>query len=327
MAAGKGILVISLDFELYWGVRDLYSKQDYVKRWGGEREWIPRILELFRQGGVHATWATVGLLFFKNKAELLSGLPEVKPTYSDSSLSPYGDMEGSEVGEGEDDDPYHYALSLIEQIRATEGQRIASHTFSHFYCLEKGQSKPQFYSDLKAAVSAAGRREITLESLVLPRNQVCAEYLDGLAPLGFRSYRGNPQHRLYSSGYSAGDSPLRRVFRLADSYVNLTGHHTYPIQSVVPQAPVNLPASFFLRSAPQALGSLEPLRLKRILDGMTYAAKRGQVYHLWLHPYNAAGAADFRTLERVVAHYIHLAERYEMTSMNMEELSDLVLEA
>lgn len=325
MAPGKGILVISLDFELYWGVRDLYSKQDYAMKWGGEREQIPRILDLFRQGGIHATWATVGLLFFKNKTEMLNGLPEDEPSYSDSCLSPYVDIRGDEVGEGEDDDPYHYAISLIEQIHATFGQRIASHTFSHFYCLEKGQSKSQFYSDLKAAVAAARKRGIPLESLVLPRNQVCAEYLDGLASLGFMSYRGNPKHRLYSSGYSAEDSLLRRVFRLADSYLNLTGHHTYTLQSVVPRTPLNLPASFFLRSAPQALRPMEPLRLKRILDGMTYAAKRGQVYHLWLHPYNAAGAADFRALERVVDHYGRLAERYGMTSLNMEELGDLVL--
>lgn len=325
METKRGILVVSLDFELYWGVRDLCSIDEYAEKWGGERERIAEILDLFRDRGIHATWATVGLLFFAGKEEMLQGLPALKPAYSDPRLSPYGHIAGGGVGQGEDDDPHHFALSLIERIRSTPGQRIGSHTFSHYYSLEKGQTEWQFYSDLQAAADVAAKRGIPLESLVLPRNQIRRKYVGRLAELGIKTYRGNPQHRLYRDGYSVSDPPLKRALRLADSYFNLTGHHTYPAESLAPKAPLSLPASFFFRSPPRWLGWLEPLRLYRMRRSMTHAAKHGQVYHLWFHPYNAAEEAGMRALKRLANHFRRLAERYGMISLNMEELAEAVL--
>lgn len=63
----RGKLVISLDFELHWGGAEkwnLKEKEDYFK---ATRELIPDILKLFRDSSVHATWATVGFLFAKDK--------------------------------------------------------------------------------------------------------------------------------------------------------------------------------------------------------------------------------------------------------------------
>ena len=325
MVGKAGILVISLDFELYWGVRDLYTKAEYGSKWLQEREWIPPMLKMFKDAGIHATWATVGMLFFANQRELLEGIPELRPNYMDSRLSPYAEIEAGTVGEGEIEDPASFAPSLIEQIRQTPGQAIGSHTFSHYYCSEKGQTAEEFYSDLQAAVAIAQKRGISLQSLVLPRNQLRRQYLHRLPELGFITYRGNPRHSLYREGYSASDPWFRRVLRLADSYVNLTGHHTYSVDSISPRLPIDLPASFFFRTPPVTLKRLEPLRLKRIKDGMTYAARQGQVYHLWLHPYNAADEDLFRSLENVIHHYRHLAERYGMISLNMEELGERVL--
>ncbi|WP_059049266.1 polysaccharide deacetylase family protein [Paenibacillus senegalimassiliensis] len=320
----KGTLVISLDFELYWGLRDLYSMDEYQAKWLRERETIPHILDLFRQAGVHATWATVGLLFFEHHAELLAGLPALRPTYKDCRLSPYEDLDERFTGLGEQEAPHSYAPSLIKQICATPGQAVGSHTFSHYYCREPGQTKEQFYSDLQAAQQVAGQRGIALRSLVLPRNQWQSSYMDGLGELGFLSYRGNPDHPLYKQGYSTSDSPWRRVLRLADSYCNLTGHHTYDFETLDSTVPVNLPASFFFRTPPGLLRSLEPLRLRRIKQSMTHAARRGEVYHLWLHPYNAVGSG-LKSLEALMVHYSRLSAKYGMTSLNMEELADLVL--
>ncbi|MNN13257.1 hypothetical protein D3C81_1262840 [compost metagenome] len=105
MAEEAGILVVSLDFELYWGVRDLYTKAEYGTKWLRERERISDVLELFRESGVHATWATVGMLFFADRHELLAGLPALRPSYADNRLSPYGEIEAGSVGEGEAEDP------------------------------------------------------------------------------------------------------------------------------------------------------------------------------------------------------------------------------
>ncbi|WP_018751662.1 polysaccharide deacetylase family protein [Paenibacillus sanguinis] len=321
----KGTLVISLDFELYWGLRDLYSLEEYQAKWLRERETIPRILDLFRQAGVHATWATVGLLFFNNYAELSTSLPRLRPTYTDHRLSPYEDMDERFIGEGEQAAPYSYAASLIRQICATPGQAIGSHTFSHYYCREPGQTTEQFYSDLRAAQQAAWQQGITLRSLVLPRNQWQPSYMDELGEYGFLSYRGNPEHPLYQQGYSTSDSLWHRALRLADSYFNLTGHHTYNFENLDATIPVNLPASFFFRTPPGLLRWLEPLRLRRIKQSMIHAAQQGEVYHLWLHPYNAVGSG-LKSLEALMRHYSQLSAQYGMTSLNMEELADLILE-
>jgi hypothetical protein len=66
-----------------------------------------------------------------------------RPRYRDSRLDPY---DGA-VGEGEADDPLHFAPSLIGRIRATRRQEISTHTFSHYYCLEPGQDRQAFRAD------------------------------------------------------------------------------------------------------------------------------------------------------------------------------------
>src|SRR4051794_24900749 len=53
---GHGRLVVSLDFELYWGVRDQRSIADYRANLLGVRDVVPRLLELFERHGIRVTW-------------------------------------------------------------------------------------------------------------------------------------------------------------------------------------------------------------------------------------------------------------------------------
>ena len=66
MTKPNSIFTISLDFELYWGVRDKRSVGAYKDHLLGVQRAVPELLGLFEKNGVHATWATVGFLFFKN---------------------------------------------------------------------------------------------------------------------------------------------------------------------------------------------------------------------------------------------------------------------
>jgi hypothetical protein len=67
---GYGAFVISLDFELHWGVRD-HEPPDgpYHANLLGARKAIPRLLELFEHYGISATWAIVGFLFAESREE------------------------------------------------------------------------------------------------------------------------------------------------------------------------------------------------------------------------------------------------------------------
>src|SRR5262249_44549153 len=142
----RGSFVISLDFELYWGVRDGVTLDAYRERLLGEREVIPKMLDLFSEFGVHATWATVGFLFARDRSHIEECMPAALPAYDDPSLSPYEHL--GTIGRDERDDPFHYASGLLERIATSPGQEIGTHTFSHYYCLEPGQTAAQFEADL-----------------------------------------------------------------------------------------------------------------------------------------------------------------------------------
>ena len=68
---GYPFLTISIDFELFWGVRDVRTVRNYGDNILGVRQAIPAMLELFKECEVHATWATVGLVTFENRKSFL----------------------------------------------------------------------------------------------------------------------------------------------------------------------------------------------------------------------------------------------------------------
>jgi peptidoglycan/xylan/chitin deacetylase (PgdA/CDA1 family) len=75
-----GKFVISLDFELQWGMLDHVTKDSpYRKNIKAVHDVIPKLLELFGKYDIHATFATVGLVFFENFRDLKAGLPQLKP--------------------------------------------------------------------------------------------------------------------------------------------------------------------------------------------------------------------------------------------------------
>jgi peptidoglycan/xylan/chitin deacetylase (PgdA/CDA1 family) len=319
MTASKGIFIISLDFELSWGVRDRYRNGEYQDNLIGARSAIPMILEIFDTYNIHATWATVGLLFFRNHREMMKGLPEKRPAYADQMLSPYPSIQ--DIGRDEREDPCHYACSLIKMIASFPNQEIGSHTFSHYYCLEKGQDLAAFQSDLKAALHVAEENNLTITSLVFPRNQVNEDYLTVCRELGITVYRGNVQHWIYQRRNGRKGEMVKKVLRFMDSYFSISSHNCYSSQSIIPSLPYNLPASRFLRPFSCRLKLVNSARLSRITSSLTYAARKGLIYHLWWHPHNFGLniQENIGFLRKVLDHHAALHTHYGMESLNMKE--------
>jgi peptidoglycan/xylan/chitin deacetylase (PgdA/CDA1 family) len=314
-------LVVSLDFELHWGVRDAIPLERYRENLLGVREAIPAMLDLFVRRGIHATWATVGLLFCRDRREVEETLPARLPQYEDRALSPY---DLSELGADEAHDPFHYAPTLIEKIAATPGQEIGTHTFSHFYCEERGQTSLDLEADLVSAAKAADRFGVTLKSLVFPRNQTNLAYRDVLERRGIRAYRGNGSRWPYASPVSL-DSPGKRAARLADAYVRLIGR-----RSCVPHRSdsfglVDVPASAFLRPYSRRLERLEGLKLRRLREGMSHAAALGEIFHLWWHPHNFGAnlRENMAMLAHLLDHFEDLRMSHRMQSLSMIEAAAL----
>lgn len=224
----KGRFIISLDFELFWGVWDVTTKEKYGNNILGVKEVIPGLIELFAQYNFKATFATVGFLFARNKAELLACLPDNKPAYSNNSYNVYS-KEIPAIGNDETDDPYHFGFSLLQQLLPTPHE-ISTHTFSHYYCLEEGQSMDEFEADIIAAKNIAAANNISICSIVFPRNQVNEEYLGMLKANGINAYRGNPTSWIYKPRKFAAEVPFIRLCRLMDTYFPISGYNTHVIK-------------------------------------------------------------------------------------------------
>lgn len=324
----KSIFTISLDFELYWGVRDIISIANYSDSLLKVRNAVPAMLELFEKYEIHATWATVGLMFFESKREMLAGLPAQKPNYANKPLSPYFDFD--EVGDNEEKDPYHFAPSLIRKILETPHQELATHTFSHYYCLEQGQSIDEFRDDLKAAVQVAEKYQSRVESIIFPRNQYSAKYLRICREMGIMAFRGNESAWFYeSSNRHVSRQTIRRMLRLADAYINISGSNTYSLPRLQEDSPINLSSSRYLRSYSNGLFFLEPLRLNRITSSMAKAASDGSIFHLWWHPEGFCEnlKENLIFLEKILIKYKKLASEYGMSSMTMGEIAHQVFKS
>ena len=321
-----GTFVISLDFELMWGMFDKVSLQDYGENLRGVHTAIPRTLKLFEKYDIHATWATVGMLLYSDKQRLAAALPSQsdQPHYANQSLSAYEHLYRSQI---DDQDQHYFAPDLVKKIIKTPYQELASHTFAHYYCLEDGGNDHAFTADCQAMTKAAAQFNQTLNSLVFPRNQWSTEALDTITTFGFTSYRGTENHFIYQARNEASKTNLvLRSLRFLDRYLNLTGHHTYSAPTPINRSNdslINVPASRQLHPYSKKLSFLERLKLRRIKTGMTRAAKRGEIFHLWWHPHNFGinQTENFAALTEILEHYQQLKQTHNFASKTMHEVA------
>ncbi len=319
-----GTLVISLDFELIWGVRDQYPPDGgaYRENLLGVRAAIPQMLELFEEYGVSATWATVGMLMAESRDEWESFKPAALPRYVNADLNPYDDP----IGTSEADDPLRFAGTLIDQIRKRPGQEIASHTFGHYYPLEPGTDQESFAADLKSAVAIAKAKGFALRSLVFPRNQFNPEYAQIIADAGFTVCRSNGAGWMHKE--AASNTYFRtdiRAARLIDTYLPVSGNQVIAWDSIPFVGSLCcLPASMFLRPYSPRLRRLEGMRLTRVASGIEAASKAGGIYHLWWHPHNAGANTDrfMSFLRKVLDVYAKCRLHHDMQSMSMAEVAE-----
>lgn len=310
-----GILVISLDFELFWGMQDCVSLNEYKENILGGRKAIPILLELFKKYDIHATWAAVGFLFAENYDDLKKYLVDVRlrPTYFQKELSTYNCFRK------EQEEQCFYASSLIELISKQSGQEIASHTFSHYYCREEGQTLEQFDADMKAALAIAKSKGYELTSVVLPRNQCEPEYTEVLQKLGFTAYRDEENDWIHEK---VKIRPMMRILRLMDVYFPLTGQGGYTPK--FENGIWNLVGSRMYKPILKPLHFLEKQKIRRIKRQMHHAAKNGLTFHLWWHPHNVGVMTEehMKQLDEIFRYYQLMKEKYGMESLNMREAAE-----
>ncbi len=314
----KGSLVFSLDFELFWGVTDSRTVENYGSDIIKGRETIPRLLALFDKYDIHTTWGTVGMLFAENKEQIAEYIPEIKPDYENVNLSAYRHFES--IGSCESEDILHYAHSLIKEIVKHKHQEIGSHTFSHYYCREKGQTIRAFEADIMAARQIAKELfDIDIKSFIFPRNYFNADYLKVLKENNILAVRGNQNHFAYDK-----NTKLSRAFRLIDMYIPICGNKSYYKHECYQDEIVNVKSSVFFRKYDKRLFFLEPLKMLNVKRLMKIAAKKGKVIHIWWHPHNMGADPDkfLEQIEELLICFKKLKTKYGFESVNMGELAE-----
>lgn len=316
----KGTLLVSLDFELFWGVQDGHTYEDYGQNVLGGRKAVPQLLEIFKQHDIHASWATVGMMFAENKEELKKYSPQenLQPHFENKALSSYRVIDY--IGDNEEEEPYFYGKSLIDEIKKYPNQEIASHTFSHYYARESGQTIEEFEADLKSARTIAQDKGYDVKTLVFPRNQSKKEYEQTMVDVGFVAYRGEEEDWIHKIPVNI----IKRMFRLADSFINLTGSATYSKSYFKKDELYNFRGSRFLRPYNNSLRFLESMKIRRVKGQMKKAAKKGRIFHLWWHPHNVGVNTErnFQNIKEIFDYYDMLKEKYGMESKNMIELAE-----
>lgn len=316
----KPYFVISIDFEKMWGVFDKRSIKSYGSNIENVDSVVVRTLDLFKKYDIHATWATVGFLFFKDLKSLKENSQSDPPRYNDDKFSSYFHLK---TIDSKDFNCYYSGLESIKKISTTLNQEIATHTFSHFYCLENGISNDDFEIDLKKALNISNQHGIIVKSIVFPRNQYDQNFLKICGKNNIIAYRGTENSWAQKSRSQSNLNIFHRIIRFVDSYINTSGNNVYSeIKSDSPGL-TNIPASFFFRPFNPKMRFLEFLKIRRFKNAMLIAAKQHSLFHLWWHPHNFGKNMDenFIQLETILKYYSELNQEFGMVSRTMEELA------
>ena len=313
----NGALVISLDLELLWGVFDKVDWREKKQYFQNTRKVIPKILQLFEKYEIQCTWATVGMLFNEDWDEWNENIPDILPEYENSKLSAYKYGKSIQSKETEE---LCFAPDLVKLIKETPRQEIGTHTYSHYYCLEEGQSPESFMADLKKSVELARKFGIGLESLVFPRNQYNADYLDVCIENGLSAVRTNPEVWYWNN--TQEDSLQQKIFRTGDAYIGFNNKAYKKISEIGPGIYGQKSSRLFRPHSGK--GFLDTMRLKRITSELSAAAKNKEIYHLWWHPHNFGGNPErnLQELELILAHFKSCRKKFGFESMNMTGINE-----
>jgi peptidoglycan/xylan/chitin deacetylase (PgdA/CDA1 family) len=317
----KGIFTISLDFELIWGTLDLFGPDGFANHCVAEREHvIDRLLDLFTEFDVPATWCILGHLFL-DQCRSIDGVkhPEiVRPSHKWCA----GDWFERDPGGTEGSQPVFFGRSLVRKIQSCPvPQEIGSHSFSHVIFGDAGCSRLTAASELTTCVRVADEMGIRLRSFAFPRNE--PGHLDLLPEHGFACYRGVEPNWYYKPRWP---SAVRRLAHLSD--VIVAARPPVVVPEVDNTGLVNIPGSMiyfprhgFRRYIPNSL------RVKRAAKGLRAAADQKRIFHLWFHPTNLAGDqqtmdAMFGGLSRILEYAQSLRRRGEIEVLSMGQIAD-----
>lgn len=318
----NGHFLISLDFELVWGLAgwDLPRIELYKRNLLLAKDALCEIVSLLEKYDMKCTIGYVGAMNYTSLQELQMADNSLVPSYTNLLYAPFASLlpyMGKELDEG-----LFLAHQEVEMLQIKANVEVASHTYSHYYCLEEGQTLEDFENDLRMVKENAMKQGINLVSIIFPRNQVNDNYLSICCRYGFTHYRGMLNNFLYKPSKTSFRYSPMGALRFLDTYLNISGNNTYTIEDTKDKELIDVPGSRFLRPYSPQLSFLEGLKIRRIKKSMTDAAKNGRIYHLWWHPHNfgANMQENLSLLEEICRHFDYLKKTYGLKSSFISEI-------
>jgi hypothetical protein len=313
---GIGSFIFSLDTELAWGYFDLDDARKRLFSPDGtrERQSIARLLDIFDEYGIVATWAVIGHLFY-DACELCA-------------VCPVKDWQGKYLSYAEiyqTDHPLWYGADIIQTL-LTRGARheIAFHGYTHRTFDETTMSQKEARLEVQEWLRAGMPKGVVPRSVVFPRNRV--GHLDVFERAGFICYRGPKAHPP-----TYGIPFLGKVLNRLDLAFQI---YTPPVYSpsVDSSGLVNLPASQWLFGFDRCVETildgvgLHRVRIRRLIDGVRKAADQRGLIHIWAHPFEFRSDKDFDKLRYLLNAVGEEIAQGRMQSVGMAELARWVIE-
>ena len=309
----KGYFIFSLDTELGVGYFDHDKERQQIFSTDGikERQRIQKVLELCENYGIHATWAMTGHLLFEQCEYCENCL--VKRWQG--KYSSYDEAYGT-------NHPLWYGADVVKAIQAAPvGHEIGFH--GHTHETFDSMSAEQAQLEVDEWKRLAQRYGIQATSIVFPRDRI--GHLALLHENGFENYRMDVHLSLLFRNRYFG-----RYVKTLDHILGITTAPSYPLEAVYDQGMLRLTASqhlfAFNRGVDRILDrlGLTKLRIRRLLRGIKRAAKRGEIFHFWAHPWEFESAGDIEKLETVLALVAELIAKGEMESVTMGQMTSML---
>lgn len=291
----KGILCISIDFELAWAWRYAYKqKRDWHILPIQERENVPKILKKLDELNVPVTWAIVGHLFLE-RCKKSNGIvhPDMpRPKYFKNEYWEFNRGDWYDLDPGADflSAPAWYAPDLIREIQNSRvPHEIACHSFSHIGFNEKYCTKELAEAELNKCANVMAKFRVKPVSMVFPGDE--AGHFDILFRYGYRYIRYFPKRNVEISVPVKLDEGLWAII----SSSNIVPDESWDSNYIL-------------------------LRLKKYLDKVM---KKKALCHFWFHP-SISEKRISEILFPILDYSIQKREKGELEIMTMDGVGKLM---
>ena len=305
----RGAVVFSVDTERIWGYLGSLSEAQFCRRYPHSREAHLKLLKLFEEIRMSATWLVVGGLALRHNqdlAERIKGFP------ADWTRRLLEEHEGSAR--------LWYARAFVNLLRAAHPtQEIGLHGGLTHLIWTTTTTRDIAHRELTEGLKALRELNITPRSFSFARDQESHHEL--LANNGIRVYRGRTPVLAYRLGRTLPGAALRAL----DEIAGAVPPPVWPVETL--PGLWNLPSSLFFYPITPWRTKIVRLRtrIRRFEQGLEAAVRSRGIFHFCLHPENLAESSDgFVVLEEVLEVLTRFRDRGDVEVLTMGDVTKLV---